>query len=563
MTTIDNTDKIDLLVARYRLHASEDEQDAFALEGGLPRPHTFFVDSGWFNTIVVCVIGVNVVTVGLETDARSSGGGGGAQWFILELVYCVFYCIELGLRIYYHRSEYFTKPAMRLWNIFDLVIVILAVFETLILVAVGFGWVLKFVVSLRFWRIVRLVRLLRLFKIFKELWLVTSGIIDSLKTLFWISLTLFVLCYVFGIWLTIAVGQDDSSFDRYFRSSNGWDHEVYFKTVVRSVFTLFQVLTLDSWNEITRHVAQEHQYMTIVFFIFVVVGSFGVLNIIVGVVVENTLSTSERDKTNMRKKQENDRHMVFTQLREIFEAADVDKSGTLTIDEVVHALDKPEVDSKLRMIDFPVENPQQLFKDLDYDNTKDLTIDEFITGCMRMKGIAKSKDLLEAQVALDTMRKHYRAFEVEMQKFHEKLHSLEHTAKELITHGEHVFLNAQEYRLRHPTMRESQPMLSYEQLDAAPWEKTKKSKVQRKCVPALRDARDDVEETTLMLPKSRPLEVTEYDSSKDVQDHSPQRLHNSDLPPGAIEDIQAEENVQFPALTDIQAKGNELALCKA
>lgn len=552
MTT---SDKIDLLVASYRLHASQDEQDAFALEGGLARPHTFFVDSGWFNAIVVCVIGVNAVTVGLETDARSGGGGNGAHWFILEFVYCAFYCIEVSLRIYYHRCEYFTKPTMRLWNIFDLIVVVVALFE-------------KYVVPFRFWRLVRLVRLLRLFKIFKELWLVTSGIIDSLKTLFWIVLTLFTLCYVFGIWLTIAVGQDDTSFDPYFRFSNGWDHEVYFKTVIRSVFTLIQVLTLDSWNEVARHVSQEHQYMTIVFLIFVVVGSFGILNIIVGVVVENTLSTSEIDRTNVRKKQENDRHMVFTQLREIFEAADADNSGTLTIDEVIHALDKPEVDSKLRMIDFPVENPQQLFKDLDYDNTKDLTIDEFITGCMRMKGIAKSKDLLEAQVALDTMRKHYKAFEVEMQIFHEKLHLLEYTAKELISHGEHVFLNSQEYRLRHPTMRESQPVVSYERLENAPWEHTKKNNIRRKCVQmessevALRPLDNDVAEKTLANcntegPKSGSLEITDFDS-QDAKDHSLPRLQNSDLPPGAIED--SKEEGPFPALTDIQAQGDELAL---
>ena len=91
--------------------------------------------------------------------------------------------------------------------------------------------------------------------------------------------------------------------------------------------------------------------------------------------------------------------------------ADVDGSGTLKLEEVESAIQKPEIYNKLKMIDFPVDDPGQIFALLDYDESGELTTEEFITGCIRMKGPAKSKDLLVAQVGVDSMRKQYALFE--------------------------------------------------------------------------------------------------------------------------------------------------------
>jgi hypothetical protein len=114
---------------------------------------------------------------------------------------------------------------------------------------------------------------------------------------------------------------------------------------------------------------------------------------------------------------------------------------------------------------------------LDYDNSCELSIDEFIAGCIRMKGSAKSKDLLAAQVAVDTMKRHYSFFETEMKELQEKIALLDDTARSLVFQGEHVFLNLREYRLRHPEMeggRSTLPVVNVHEVDAAPWEKEKR-----------------------------------------------------------------------------------------
>merc|ERR1712187_500300 len=165
----------------------------------------------------------------------------------------------------------------------------------------------------------------------------------------------------------------------------------------------------------------EQPWMIAFFVLFVFGATLGLLNVVVGVIVENTILTASKDIQKQKQKKEQDRQLVFAQLQEIFDKADVDGSGTLSLEEVEAALNKPEIYNKLRMIDFPVDDPSQVFVLLDFDETGELTIEEFITGCVRMKGAAKSKDLLVAQVAVDVMRRHYQEFETEMELFQEKL----------------------------------------------------------------------------------------------------------------------------------------------
>jgi Ca2+-binding EF-hand superfamily protein len=213
--------------------------------------------------------------------------------------------------------------------------------------------------------------------------------------------------------------------------------------------------------------------MVVFFIFFIAVASFGFLNIVVGIVVESTLRTSEADDNKIKRAQERDRQRVFDHLREIFEAADEDGSGTLTLGEVEKAINKPEIYNKLKMIEFPVEDPRQIFELLDYDNTGELSIDEFINGCIGMKGTAKSKDLLAAQVAVDTMKRHYLFFENEMKELQGKIALLDDTARALVYQGEHVFLNLREYRMRHPELEggiASPPRVDTAAMHSAPWE---------------------------------------------------------------------------------------------
>lgn len=59
----------------------------------------------------------------------------------------------------------------------------------------------------------------------------------------------------------------------------------------------------------------------------------------------------------------------------------------------------------MKMIDLPVHEAEELFLVLDHDGCGSLNVDEFIGGVMRLKGTAKSKDMLAVQISLESLGK--------------------------------------------------------------------------------------------------------------------------------------------------------------
>lgn len=96
--------------------------------------------------------------------------------------------------------------------------------------------------------------------VFTSLVLMSRGIGDSIKTLFWVFVVVFLLMYVMGILMVLQVGQNDEEYNDYYLET-GWDHEEYFANVLLAVFTMFQVVTRDKWSEqVTRHIGEQQPW---------------------------------------------------------------------------------------------------------------------------------------------------------------------------------------------------------------------------------------------------------------------------------------------------------------
>merc|ERR1719217_1631873 len=294
--------------------------------------------------------------------------------------------------------------------------------------------------TLRVVRMFRLVRLIRLLKMFKELWLVVNGLMESLKTLGWVSILLLLFLYIMAIFTTMQIGQAHHLYDDYRRTSGGWDHEEYFGDVPRSMYTLFQVLTLENWADgIARHVMSKQPEMVFFFVIFLMFTSFGIMNLVVGVIVENTLSASRNNEEKIKKMQEKERTRVLQHLRDIFLIADEDGSGTLTLEEFEQALKKPDIENRLKLIEIETKNAMELFYILDHDGSKELSVDEFIGGGVRLKGTAKSKDLLAVQISVETLSKRLDMLEDKLETSENKVMLLDAKTRKMATQASEFF----------------------------------------------------------------------------------------------------------------------------
>ena len=143
------------------------------------------------------------------------------------------------------------------------------------------------------------------------------------------------------------------------------------------MFTLFQVTTGDSWgSRIARPIVREYPGYTIFFMIFIFVISFGLMNIVLGVICENAIYVASKNTENMQKTVVRHQQLIINSITAIFEAADTDGSGELSKDEFDEALMKKAVKRKLELIDVPPDDLRVLFDLLDVDGSGDVTIEE-------------------------------------------------------------------------------------------------------------------------------------------------------------------------------------------
>jgi hypothetical protein len=127
------------------------------------------------------------------------------------------------------------------------------------------------------------------------------------------------------------------------------------------------------------------------FYIFFMV--LGVLNVVTGAFVDSFAVVSQRDRDVVVQDEMNRNRKYIEDMRSIFEGADTDGSGTLTMEEFEKHLVDERVKAFFATLDLPVSQVVQLFTLLDADGTDEICIGEFVTGCLRLKGDAKAIDV--------------------------------------------------------------------------------------------------------------------------------------------------------------------------
>jgi len=259
----------------------------------------------------------------------------------------------------------------------------------------------------------------------KELRLVMQGLMGSMGMLSWTVVILVVFLYVSAIFTTSAIGRS-AGFDDFKKQTNGWDHDDLFGTIGRSMFTLLQCMTRDSWSSsVARYVVVQQWYMAFFFMFFMLVSTYGLLNLVVSVIVEQTLTAARSNESRVKAREERSQRAELEGLKEIFTLADEDGSGELDVKEFLAALEDEEILWRMRQLDLPIDDAARLFTVIDGEGTRSLTMEEFIDGCTKLKGPARSRDLLAITAQADTLAKKMDDLGEELQDSERMLHQLD------------------------------------------------------------------------------------------------------------------------------------------
>jgi len=244
-----------------------------------------------------------------------------------------------------------------------------------------------------------------MFPAFRELWLLVGGLVNSMKALGWVGLIIVVLLYVCGIVVTTEIGQNHGIYSAG-PSYDGeiWPYEQYFGDVPKSMFSLFQVMTLDSWcDDIVRHVAYRQPLMGLFFVVFLFLTAFGLLNVVIGIIVENTLAAAQVADRRAEEHEAWARKRAVEQLTDILVKSDSRRSGLISVTDLEVAHESPVVQGLFKKIGLTMEEAKNIFGLLDYEREGRVELKRFANSCRELVGGAKRRDIAQVEITMGTL----------------------------------------------------------------------------------------------------------------------------------------------------------------
>jgi hypothetical protein len=273
---------------------------------------------------------------------------------------------------------------------------------------------------------------------FTELRILVQTFMASMRALVW-SLIFLLFAIVLGA-LFLGYSLHDTITDP---SSMSYENRLffyrYYGSPARSAYTLFEITLAGCWPTYLRPLLEKvSAWYSIFIFLYVSIVVFALTRIIGALFLKETLAIATNDAETQAHEQHKKSRQYVTKLRNLFQAVDTSGDGSLTLDEFKRILKNPEVVVILKMFDVEVNDAEQLFHMLDTHMCGEITFDDFMRGMSRLKGPARSVDVVAMLKAHDNLKTiiidvkrqqthqlgHMREVDKQLKTLHTKLESL-------------------------------------------------------------------------------------------------------------------------------------------
>jgi voltage-gated sodium channel len=274
------------------VNAAANASSRLAGNGAAPYPGwrgriAAFIEQAKFQRAIIGLILVNAVLLGLETSPDIMARTGGVIIAIDKAILAIF-VVEIALRLFVHRAAFWRDP----WSVFDFLVVAIALIP-----ASG-----QFAVL----RALRVLRVLRLLTMVPSMRRVVGALLAAIPGLGSIALVLLIIYYVFAV---IATNLFAAAFPEWFGN------------IGRSLYTLFQVMTLESWSMgISRPVMEQFPYAWVLFITFILVATFTMLNLFIAIIVNAMQSFNDEEHAAANQATESARAHIEAELHAEFRA---------------------------------------------------------------------------------------------------------------------------------------------------------------------------------------------------------------------------------------------------
>jgi hypothetical protein len=336
-------------------------------------------------SVFICI---NAFLLGWQTELEASHGDVPSWILVGNLFFCVFFTLEIVFRFAAYRIQFIYMRSWK-WNLFDLLLVILQIADEIIVIVEHNDPSMKFsfIRVMRFLRLARIARLVRTMRLVRDMRHIIASIVSSMRTLMWTVVILLFLIALVSIYITQMV--TDHPVD--FSAGPAAEQELlaahldqYFGNLSRTMMSMFQSITGGvDWEHIVNPLSSHISWVFRPLIAFYIAFSqLAMLNVVTGVFVDSVLHCAKIDKDLF----------VLNNVREMFLLVDGGWSGQMTWDIFQEHLDTPAMKEYFKAVDVHVSEARGLFKLLDLDNSDSIDAEEFLAGCMRLRGPAKALD---------------------------------------------------------------------------------------------------------------------------------------------------------------------------
>jgi len=362
-------------------------------------PLSRFADSRLFAAIVYAVISANCVFMSYAADRGIENYDQDASDFLRigERIFLATYALEFLINFYRHRFYFFCDKNWK-FNWLDFMLVLFGIYTVFLEdVLPNVSWLRV----LRLFRLAKALRVLRLIAMVKPLRVLLKSLASTMGTLGWCLLLFSVILFLFALVFVLCV-------TNHLKDQGGnidpKDHAELmdaYGSVATTMLTLYSCSTGgNDWEIYYKPLEKTGIVNSSLFLAFVAFTQIAVLNIILGIFVDDAMKCLLCEKEERAMEHAEEERQVEENLRVLCQEADTDKNGSLTQEEWSAAISQYKMRSYLEMMGFRKEDVHDFLRVVSKgDPEMRVDVNTFVRSCMRLKGTS-SRFEMHAVLAL-------------------------------------------------------------------------------------------------------------------------------------------------------------------
>lgn len=396
------------LRSRRKFASLKTDQIQVPHEPGLP---TRILEHPAFDAFFAFIVIANTVYIGIDVQSSIEYPEANQVAFhIGHYLFTLLFLMELVIRLAAQGFRFFCSEDW-MWAMLDTFIVISSLWD-IVMDSIYF-WPttdkgnsrandmssFKAFRVIRITRIVKAVRLMRIFRFVMALRMLITSIMHTLKSLFWASVLLVLIIYAFAVLLAQVV--NDHQIDPESIPLSPADEMAvrqYFGSVQNTMLTLFMSISAGvNWENVLGPLKTISLVWVFVYLFFIAFTVFAVLNVVTGVFCQSAIDSAQNDHAAIVQSILENKEAHLTKIKTLFskfggQANEAD-TDFITFPMFEEKINTPEVRDYFESLRLDIWDAWTFFKMVDDDGGGTIPMDEFLMGCLRLRGQARAVDV--------------------------------------------------------------------------------------------------------------------------------------------------------------------------